>query len=117
MTALKVKATLLLTLGQKTVAAVGMVTAAAMEVEHIVGTGVLELEVGKAMVAKVMVKMEMAELAELALNTVQHMGQELAEVQVGIHKVMMAEVGHVLEVITNKGGVLIVSGVQTATKV
>ena len=117
MTALKLKATGLLTLGQKTVAAVGLVTAAVMEVEHIVGTGVLELEVGKAMAAKVTMKMEMAEVLELVLNTVQHMGQELAAVQVGMKKEIMAEVGQVLEVITNKGGVPIVHGAHKAAKV
>jgi hypothetical protein len=99
MTVLKLQVTILLTLGQKAVAAVGMVTVAAQEVEHIVGTGVLELEVGKAMAAKTVVKMDLEEVVELALHTVQHMGQELVAVWVGMKKDQMAVAGHVLGVI------------------
>ncbi len=91
-TALKTKAIGLLTLGQKTVAAVGLVTAVVMEAEHIVGTGELELEAGVVGVAKVEGKTVQAERAELALNTAQHGELELAAVQVGMNRDLMAEV-------------------------
>ena len=119
MTVLKVKATGLLTLGQKAVAAVGLVTVAAPEVEHIVGTGVLELEVGKAMAAKTVVKMDLEEVVELALHTVQHMDQELVAVWVGMKKDQMAVAGHVLGVILRmeQGERLVVSGAKIVVKV
>lgn len=91
-TALKVKATGLLTLGQKTVAEVGVVTAAVMVEELLTGTGELELEVGMAEVGKVRAKTALAELAGLALNTAHHGELELAAVRVGMSKGIMAEV-------------------------
>ena len=80
MTALKVQVTGILTLGQKAVAAVGLVMAVELEVEAINGTLVLELEVGKDVAANRVMKMELEEVVELALHTVQHMGQELVAV-------------------------------------
>lgn len=91
-TALKAKPIGLLTLGQKTVAAVGLVTVVVMVEEHQAGTGVLELEVGKEGVVKVKAKTALAGLAGLALNTAQHGELELEAVQVGMNRDPLAEV-------------------------